>query len=127
MSLEGMARKAKRQIKKRDARLAAEGTSAADIQAKKNEEHQRIAAGRSLSMAQQRAASAPPIRSKGDDSLKTGDSDLEVQNDSGFGTHTEYPGYKCVDGSCSAAFHAPERLKEHKLLYHAPGDLLWGE
>jgi hypothetical protein len=78
-------------------------------------------------MAQQRAASAPPIKSKGDDSLKTGDSDLEVQNDNGFGTHTEYPGYKCVDGSCSAAFHAPERLKEHKLLYHAPGDLLWGE
>ena len=37
MSLEGMMRKARRQLKKRDADLAAKGTTAAEEQIKKNE------------------------------------------------------------------------------------------
>lgn len=126
MSLESMKRKATRQIRKRDARLASEGTSAADIQAKRNEEHQRVIAGRSLSMAQQRAANAPTVKAKSDESLKIGDADLEVQNDSGYGTHTEYPGNKCAAEGCEAAFHYKSRLDEHTEMYHGDPNKLFG-
>ena len=120
MSLEDKMRRARRQIKKRDAAQTREE------QIKRNEAHERVVAAQSLSRAQQRAAQAPPIKSTGEDSLKTGDADLEVQNDNGYGTHIESPGYRCPEKGCVAAFHNPERLATHTSFYHGPADQLFG-
>jgi hypothetical protein len=126
MSLESMKRKATRQIRKRDAKLASEGTSAREKAAESTAEHERVLANRSLSAAQQRAANAPTVKAKGDESLKIGDADLEVQNDSGYGTHTEYPGNKCAAEGCEAAFHYKSRLDEHNEMYHGDPNKLFG-
>ena len=58
MSLEGMMRKAKRGIKKRDADLAAKGTTAKEEQIKKNEAIEARNSSGVLSAAQQEAAKA---------------------------------------------------------------------
>ena len=110
-----MARRAKR--------TAAENR---ERQIQRNEEYKRSEANRSLSRAQAAAASAPTIKAKGEDSLQHGDADLEVQNDNGFGTHIESPGYRCGEKGCIAAFHAPETLETHKSFYHGPLDQLFG-
>lgn len=122
MSLEDMSRKAKRKNKKRDADLAAKGTTAGAEQIKKNEAIQRRTAAQSLSAAQAKAAQAPSIRSVGTDSFKTGDAPLEVVNDTGRGTHMEYPLNKCAEEGCRAAFHEKDSLATHTQLYHGPDD-----
>ena len=62
MSLEGMSRRARSKNKKRNAHLAAEGTSATARQIEKNEEIQRRTAAQSLSAAQKKAVEAPSIK-----------------------------------------------------------------
>ena len=124
MALEDDMRRARRRIKKRDANLAAEGTSAKEEQIKKNEEIQRRTAAQSLSAAQKKAIEAPSIRSVGTDSFKTGDAPLEVANDNGHGTHMEYPLNKCTEEGCRAAFHEKDSLATHTQLYHGPDDQL---
>lgn len=96
-----------------------------EAQIKRNEDIQRVASV-NISNAQMRKSLAQPIKPKGDDSLQHGDADLEVQNDNGYGTHTEYPGYKCKEKDCQAAFHAPEKLNLHTSFYHAPPNMLFG-
>lgn len=120
-----MSRKARRKNKKRDSDLAKKGTTAGAEQVKKNEAIQRRTAAQSLSAAQAKAAGAPSIRSVGTDSFKTGDAPLEVNNDNGHGTHMEYPGNKCTEEGCKAAFHEKDSLATHTQLYHGPEDQLF--
>ncbi len=126
MSLEGMSRRARRQSKRRNAKLAAEGTTAAEEQKKKNKEIERREAAQGRSATFKEAVEAPSIKSVGRDSYKTGDAPLQVANDNGFGTHMEYPGNKCAEEGCSAAFHEKDSLATHTQLYHGPDDQLIG-
>jgi hypothetical protein len=125
MSLEGMMRKARGQLKKRDADLAAKGTTAAEEQIKTNEEIQRRTAARSLSAAQQKAVEAPSIKevNKG---LDGGEASEEVRNDSGRGTHMEHPPLACKgtisnhegDRPCRAKFFSLEKHATHMAEVH---------
>lgn len=124
MSLERKMRQAKKAIKKRDAKLAKEGTSAGAEQAKRNAEIERRTAAASLSKAQQEAAKAPSIKSVGEDSLKHGDAPEEVANDNGYGTHIEHPRVACTE--CPAKFHTRSRLAEHTDFYHGDPEKLFG-
>jgi len=94
-------------------------------QIKRNEDILRIASV-NMSQRQVRESLAQPIKPKGEDSLRHGDADIEVENDNGHGTHTEYPGYKCTEEGCGAAFHAPETLELHTSFIHPPEGMLFG-
>jgi uncharacterized protein (DUF849 family) len=137
MSLERKYRKGVRAIRKRDKDLAKKGTTAGAEQVKKTEAkaaeevetQKRIARANAVNAnlsARQAAATAPSIKSVGDDNIKTGDADLEVKNDNGFGTHIERPGNVCGEDGCKAAFHEKDTLATHKSLYHGPEDQLFG-
>jgi hypothetical protein len=125
MSLEDMSRKAKRNSKRRDARLAKKGTTAKEEQIKTNEEIQRRTAAQSLSAAQQKAVEAPSIKevNKG---LDGGEASEEVRNDSGRGTHIEHPPLACKgtvsnhegDRPCRARFFSLEKHAAHMAEVH---------
>lgn len=125
MSLEDMSRRARARSKKRNAKLAAEGTTAKAEQIKTNEEIQRKDAARSLSAAQQRALEAPSIKevNKG---LDGGEASEEVRNDSGRGTHMEHPSLACKgtvsnhegDRPCRAKFFSLEKHANHMAEVH---------
>jgi hypothetical protein len=123
MSLEDMSRKARRKNNKQD---KANPGARKKKQIETNEAIQRRDASQSLSAAQKKAAGAPSIRSVGTDSFKTGDAPLEVRNDNGHGTHMEYPGNRCTEAGCKAAFHEKSGLDTHNQLYHGPDDQLIG-
>jgi hypothetical protein len=126
LSLEDTSKRAKRASNRRNKKLAAQGTTAAEEQIKRNKALQLRDASAGLSAAQQRARTAPSIKSVGTDSLKTGDAPEEVTNDSGYGTHMEHPGHKCGTDGCKAMFHLSSTLDTHKSLYHGPADQLFG-
>ena len=116
-----MNRRAVRRIKKQE---KANPGARKKKQIETNKAIQRRDASQSLSAAQKAAAEAPSIRSVGTDSFKTGDAPLEVRNDSGHGTHMEYPLNKCATDGCRAAFHEKSGLDTHNQLYHGPDDQL---
>jgi len=125
MSLEGMSRRARSQSKRRNAKLAAEGTTAAEEQKKKNKEIERRTAAQSLSAAQKRATEAPSIKevNKG---LDGGEASEEVANDNGRGTHIEHPPLACKgtvsnhegDRPCRARFFSLEKHAAHMAEVH---------
>lgn len=91
---------------------------------KKIEEIKRLRMAQGRRQAFDAAIKAPSIVSTGVDDLKTGDSPEEEKNDSGYGTHINYPTKKCTD--CKAAFHTSDRLDLHTIMHHAPDDQLIG-
>lgn len=125
MSLEDMSRRARARSRKRNAKLAEEGTTAKEQQIKTNEEIQRRTAAQSLSAAQKKAVEAPSITevNKG---LDGGEASEEVRNDSGRGTHIEHPPLACKgtisnhegDRPCRARFFSLEKHAAHMAEVH---------
>ena len=117
MSLERRMRQAKRSIKKRDAKLAKQGTTAGAEQAKRNAAIERRTAAASLSRAQQEALKAPSIKEVPTEA-HLGDAPEEVANDSGYGTHIEYPRMACTTEGCPAKFWNATNRDKHVEAHH---------
>ena len=121
MSLEDMNRKAVRRLRKQD--KAKPGAR----KQRSVENNQRIARQEAMNSnfsARQAAIEAPSVKEVGDSSLKTGDVPEEVDNDSGYGTHMEYPQMKCTN--CAAKFHTRDKLNYHTDMYHGDDEKLFG-